>query len=291
MFPRLFPRWFFLLSMVAGLAFGGVAMAQGNAAPPGAVVKDPVGALTVQVGSNPPQPYKPGTAVPVGAILSTGANSSVTLVFPDGQICALGPNTTFRMASYAYDSANPGKGEMALNILAGSVRLVAGAIAQANPAGVRMQAGVMSVTLDSAAPRADASFIVQGGQVAVASTQGTLGAQFPSGQRQAVAPGQALALGADGRVQSGTLAQASQQLGPQMDQTFAALAAMTGGINQILATLANPSAAQQLFAQLDQLPPPGAIQSDPPPPVFSASGTPGTGASSGGSPCAVASCN
>jgi hypothetical protein len=289
-----FPRLAALLTLLAGLAFGAQVLAQDT--PSGAVVKDAVGTLTVQIGSNPPQPYKPGTAVPVGAILRTGANSSVTLVFPDGQICALGPNTTFRMAAYAYDPRDAAKNQIQLNLISGSLRVIMGEIARTNPGAVQVQVGVATLGVNAAsAPRTDASVVVQGGPVAITVERGSVTTFLPSGQPQPIQAGQGLLLAANGNVTRGTTAQVMQQLatqpqGLQMQQQFAGLQAMSKNLADLVLTLSTPSAAQELLAQLDNLPPPGQVQSDPPPPVFNASGTPGTSASSGGTPCS-ASCN
>jgi hypothetical protein len=271
-----------------GLAAAAVAFAQGDAPRAGAVVKDLQGALTIQLGTNPPQPHKPGVPVPVGAIVRTGAKSTAMLVFPDGQICVLGENSTFRMASYSYDPRDPSKNQMALNLIDGSVRLVMGEIAQSNPGAVRVQAGVATVGVDAAsAPRTDASVVVQGGPVAMTVERGNVVAFLPSGPPQPVAAGQGLFLAPDGAVVRGTAAQIVQQLGTQMQQQFAALQAFSQSIAQTVITLSIPALAQLLFGQIDNLPPPGDIAAAP---DSGTTSTPSTGAGGGGLPCG-ASCN
>jgi hypothetical protein len=274
--------------MILGLAAAASAFAQGGAPRAGAVVKDLQGALTVQLGSNPPQPYKPGTPVPVGVIVRTGAKSSVMLVFPDGQICALGDNSTFRMASYSYDPRDPSKNRMVLDLIDGSLRLVMGEIAQSNPGAVRVQAGVATVGVDAAsAPRTDASVVVQGGPVAMTVERGSVVAFLPSGPPRPVAAGQGLFLAQDGAVVRGTAAQIVQQLGTQMQQQFAALQGFSQSVAQTVITLSIPASVRQLFAQLDNLPPPGDIAAAP---QSGTASTPSTGAGGGGLPCS-ASCN
>ena len=281
------------LFLILGLAAAAGAFAQRGAPRAGAVVKEMQGVLTVQVGTSPPQAYKPGTAIPVGAIVHTGAKSSVMLVFPDGQICALGENSTFRMASYSYDPRDPSKNQIVLSLISGSLRLVMGEIARSNPGAVRVQAGVMTMGVDaSSAPRTDASAVVLGTSMAMTVERGSVVAFLPSGQTQAVATGQGLMLSADGAVVRGTAAQIVQQLGTlpqglQMQQQFAALQAMSESIAQMVITLSIPASAEQLLAQLDSLSPPEQVA---PQPELGAATTPPTGAGGGGLPCG-ASCN
>jgi len=284
-------RSFLLLTL--GLAVAAGVFAQGGAPRAGAVVKDMQGVLTVQVGTSPPQAYKPGTAIPVGAIVRTGAKSSVMLVFPDGQICALGENSTFRMASYSYDPRDPSKNQIVLSLISGSLRLVMGEIARSNPGAVRVQAGVMTMGVDaSSAPRTDASAVVLGTSMAMTVERGSVVAFLPSGQTQAVATGQGLMLSADGAVVRGTAAQIVRQLGTlpqglQMQQQFAALQVMSETIAQMVITLSIPASAEQLLAQLDDLSPPEQVA---PQLELGAATTPPTGAGGGGLPCG-ASCN
>lgn len=290
------PRVRTVLFLILGLAAWATAFAQVKVLRPGAVVTELRGTLTVQIGANSPQAYKPGMPIPVGAILRTGVKSSAMLVFPDGQICALGENTTFRITYYFYDPSDPSNGELSLNLIEGSLRIVMGEIAQANPGAVRVQVGVVTVGVDaSSAPRTDASVVVQGGPVAVTVERGSVVAFLPSGQQQPVASGQGLLFGQDGTVFAGTTVQILQQLGTQpqgeqMQQQFVVLQAMGQSIAQTVITLSTPALVQLLLSDLENLPPPGEIALDLPPPVFSTANTPATGGGGGGTPCA-ASCN
>ena len=290
------PRVRSVLFLILGLAAGASAFAQGSAPRAGAVVKDMQGTLTVQTGTNPPRSSKPGVAIPVGAIVRTGAKSGAMLVFPDGQICALGGNSTFRISSYAYDPRDSLKNGMSLNLVSGSLRCVMGEIAQSNPAAVRVQVGVVTVGVDaSSARRTDASVVVEGGSVALTVEQGSVVAFLPSSQQQSVAAGEGLIFGQDGAVFRGTTDQILQRigtlpLGEQMRQEFAALQAMGQSIALTVIMLSIPESAQQLLSDLENLPPPGEIALDLPPPVFSTANTPATGGGGGGTPCA-ASCN
>ncbi len=285
-------RSFLILTL--GLAAAAGAYAQGLLRG-GALVKDLHGMLTVQTGSSPPQVHKPGTGIPVGSILRTGADSSVMLAFPDGQVCALAANSTVRLARYVYAPKEPSRNEMSLNLVSGGMRCVAGAIAQSNPGAVRMQAGVMTVGVDaSSAPRTDASAVVLGTSMAMTVDRGSAVVYLPSGQPQQIAAGQGLILGQDGTLIRDTAAKIVQQLdavpqGPEMRKQFAALDGVSQNMALTVIMLSTPGAAEKLLAQIEALPPPAEASAQTLPDSVTAI-TPPTGAGGGGLPCG-ASCN
>lgn len=283
------------LILILGLAAAAGAFAQDEGVThEGAVIAEVRGEATFQIGNSPPQAYRPGNAIPAGTIVRTGEKSSVTLVFPDEQICVIGGDSIFRVTGYAFFRKDPGRSRIALNLVSGSLRLVMGEIARSNPAAVRVQVGVATLGVDAAsAPRTDASAVVLGTSMAMTVQRGSVVAFLPSGQTQAVATGQGLMLSADGAVVRGTAAQIVQQLGTlpqglQMQQQFAALQAMSESVAQMVITLSIPASAEQLLAQLDSLSPPGDLAQVLP--EYGAATTPPTGAGGGGLPCG-ASCN
>jgi len=281
-----------VLGFLLGVSVACGVFAQGSEPPrTGAMVKDLQGTLSVQSGNNPPQASRQGVPIPIGAVVRTGAGSSAMLIFADGQACALGQNSTFRVASQSCNSGNAVKNEMSINLMSGSMRCVTGNIAQANPEALRMQLGVMTLGADaSSAPRTDVSAVVQGGTTVVTVGRGGMVAFMPSGAPLPVPAGQGLILGPNNSVSRGTAAQIMQQAGtgpsgPQLQQQFAALQGAGQGIAQTEAALSNPVSAQQLFALFECLPPPGESV-----PVLATAVTPPTGAAGGGLPC-TASCN
>lgn len=282
-------RSFLILAL--GLAAAAGAYGQG-ALRAGAVVKDLHGVLTVQTGGNAPQVHKPGTGIPVGSILRTGADSSVMLVFPDGQVCALAANSTVRLTRYVYAPKEPSKNEMSINLVSGGMRCVAGAIAQSHPAGARMQVGVVTLSADPGAPQTDATVVLVDGSLAVISERGAVVALQPSGQPQQIAAGQGLILGQDGTLIRDTAAKIVQQLdalpqGPEMRKQFAALDSVSQDMAVTVIMLSAPEAAEKLLVQLENLPPP---EQAAPQLLFGTAYTPPTGAGGGGLPCG-ASCN
>lgn len=282
-------RSFLILAL--GLAAAAGAYAQG-ALRAGAVVKDLYGVLTVQTGGNAPQVHKPGTGIPVGSILRTGADSSAMLVFPDGQVCALAANSTLRLTRYVYTPKEPSKNEMSLNLVSGGMRCVAGAIAKSYPAGLRMQVGVVTLRVDPSAPQTDATVVLVDGSLAVISERGVVVALQPSGQPQQIAAGQGLIVGQDGTLIHGTAAKIVQQLdalpqGAEMRKQFAALDSVSQDMAVTVIMLSTPEAAEELLAQLENLPPPAQAA---PQLELGAATTPPTGAAGGGLPCG-ASCN
>lgn len=280
-----------LLILTLGLAAAAGAYAQG-ALRAGAVVKDLQGVLTVQTGGNPPQVHKPGTGIPVGSILRTGADSSAVLVFPDGQVCALAADSTVRLAQYVYAPREPSRNEMSLNLVSGGMRCVAGTIAQSYPAGARMQVGVVTLRVDPSAPPTDATVVVVDGSLAVISARGAAVALQPSGKPQQIAAGQGLILGQDGALIHDTAAKIMQHLdalpqGPEMRKQFAALDSVSQDMAVTVIMLSTPEAADKLLVQLENLPPPAQAA---PQLVFGTAYTPPTGGGGGGLPCG-ASCN
>lgn len=283
-----------VLFLILGLAAATGVFAQDEGVTlEGAVITEVRGEATFQIGNSPPRAYRPGTAIPAGTIVRTGEKSSVTLVFPDDQICVIGEDSVFRVTSYAFFRRDSGRSRIALNLISGSLRLVMGEIARSNPAAVRVQVGVATLGVDAAsAPRTDASVVVLG-PVAITVERGSVTAFLPSGPPQPVAAGQGLLFVQDRAVVRGTSAQIVQQLGAlpqgaQMQRRFAALQGMNDSIAQMVLTLSTPALADQLLAPLDSLPPPGDLAQGLP--EYGAAATPPTGASGGGLPCG-ASCN
>ncbi|MFM2112207.1 MAG: hypothetical protein RLZZ271_867, partial [Pseudomonadota bacterium] len=86
-----------------------------------------------------------GQELPVGATLTTGRQSLVMLRFDDGQTVALAENTTFQVASYAFDPANPKKGGAVLNVVQGGMRVLTGALGKANPGSISIKTPTTSV--------------------------------------------------------------------------------------------------------------------------------------------------
>lgn len=64
--------------------------------------------------------------------VSTGANGAATIVLRDGTALTVGPNSTVDLSRFQFDSTTQ-KGNFLLDLVQGSVRVVTGLLAKANP--------------------------------------------------------------------------------------------------------------------------------------------------------------
>ena len=301
------------------------AQSQSTVSGEGAVVVEVHGSASFQLGNQAPQPLRVGQLLPVGAVVvMTEQDSAAVLAYPDRQITIIGELSQLRIVGYRYDSKDPSKGLVSLNLISGSLRLVVGEIGQQNPGSVRVQIGTATLGVMPTENRnTDANVVVLGGPVAVTVQQGQVQVLLPSGAPQQVGAGQGMYVDQDGAVSRGTTGQIVQQLGAtsqglniqkqfatlqgyeqKIVQTVVTLAAVTSGLKDPQATPAALAAAEkfaelEILKQLGSLPATAAITSPaqpspdpvlPPSPVAASTGTPSTGAGGGGLPCS-ASCN
>lgn len=75
---------------------------------------------------------KPGDALEGEASISTGPDSNAVLRFQDGQLVALGSNTTFRVKTFTFNSADPASGQILFELVKGGLRSVTGSIGESN---------------------------------------------------------------------------------------------------------------------------------------------------------------
>ena len=293
-----------------GLTSGLPSLAQNTVPAAVAVVAESSGTVTVQIGDGPPQPFKPGQPLQLGMIISIGPASSAVLVFPDGQVCALGEGSVFRIISYVFDPRDSSKNQVSLNLIDGSMRIVMGEIGQTNPSAVRVQIGTATLgVVPSQSATTDASVVVQGGPVAVVVQEGRVEVRLPTGQPQEISAGQGMYMGLDGSVRRGAIGQIIQQLSqsPQgadaekqlavlqgfsqkLAQTVITLATVTSAVKNLEASesaqrFVENALAAEILKQLASLPPTAQVSSpqSTPPLVILIVITPQTGAG-GGSP-------
>src|SRR4051812_35658077 len=107
-----------LLLVVAGLA-PGLASAQEVA---GRVIAA-VGAVTIER-NLVNLPAAVGSPVQAGDLLTVGPGASAQLRFTDDAIMALGPDTRFQIADYAYQGAGATAQRAAFSLLSGGMRTV-----------------------------------------------------------------------------------------------------------------------------------------------------------------------
>ena len=158
----------FLLSLAAGTALAQVGY-----------VHALTGTATAAQGSSQ-RPLEVGSAIETGMVVSTGAKSSATLKFEDGQIFVLSENSTFRVADYRYDKQRVGESSASFSLLKGALRFVTGVIGATNHNAVRVNAGTATagirgtdatLSIDAATQAVTAA--VNAGLVALSTPQGT----------------------------------------------------------------------------------------------------------------------
>ncbi len=74
----------------------------------------------------------PGDGLREAERVSTGNTGAATITLKDGTVLTLGPNTTVDLKKFQFDATTQ-KGNFALDLLQGSVRVVTGLLAKINP--------------------------------------------------------------------------------------------------------------------------------------------------------------
>jgi len=112
---------------------------------------------------------KVGDTVPAGQTVITGANSSVVLQFPDGQLASLTPNTRMTIEQYQYNEQAK-SGNILLALLSGGMRAVTGLIGRNSPDKVAFKAGTATIGIRGT----DVTIALAGGVVMAVSSSGTV---------------------------------------------------------------------------------------------------------------------
>ncbi len=73
-----------------------------------------------------------GDGVQVSDRLSTGKTGAATITLKDGTVLTMGPDTTMDLRQFAFDSTTQ-EGNLLLDLLQGSVRVVTGLLGKVNP--------------------------------------------------------------------------------------------------------------------------------------------------------------
>lgn len=265
-----------------GLAAGATALAQTTISTDAAILTESKGQVRMQVGDAAPQPLLKGRPLLAHGILETGPESNAVIVFPDGMVLALGPNSRFSVNKYDYDPATASKNAVSLNLIEGAARVVMGAIGEQDPALVRLQVGTSTLagagSGDANASPTDAAVSVQGTVSLMSVSIGQASFTLASGETFQVASGDAVFVQANGSVLRGSAAEIQAQAGKTAAgrQLVSSLGEMTALVLPEGRTVVTLSTAPGLL--------------DLPPLTTTTFGTAATGASGGGTPC-TASCN
>ncbi|OOG87121.1 hypothetical protein B0E41_04365 [Hydrogenophaga sp. A37] len=87
----------------------------------------------IQLGHEPGRTTPaPGDALRQGDRVRTGQTGGASIVLKDGTVLTMGPNTTVDLSQFQFDSTTQ-SGNFVLDLLQGSVRVVTGLLAKANP--------------------------------------------------------------------------------------------------------------------------------------------------------------
>jgi hypothetical protein len=87
---------------------------------------------------------KSGDAVFENARLMSAKDASASLVLRDGTTLVLGNNSQFEVQKFAFDATTQ-KGNIFVNLLQGSMRMLTGVIAKANPEAIQVKTKTLSV--------------------------------------------------------------------------------------------------------------------------------------------------
>jgi FecR protein len=75
---------------------------------------------------------RPGDALRAGDRIATGKDGAASLMLKDGTLLTLGPNSTADLSQFQFDSTTQ-DGNLLVELLQGSVRVVTGLLAKINP--------------------------------------------------------------------------------------------------------------------------------------------------------------
>lgn len=75
---------------------------------------------------------QPGDAVRAGERISTGKTGAASMVLKDGTVLTLGPNASADLSQFQFDSTTQ-EGNLLVELLQGSVRVVTGLLGKINP--------------------------------------------------------------------------------------------------------------------------------------------------------------
>jgi hypothetical protein len=103
--------------------------------------------VSIQRPSGKPMAAKAGDAFAPDTIFRTGIDGNATLRFADGQIVVLSANTVFRVDQYRFDPDNIRQSSSAVTLSKGEMRFVAGVIGANHRDGIRITAGISTISI------------------------------------------------------------------------------------------------------------------------------------------------
>jgi hypothetical protein len=196
----------------AGVAFAGAAQAA-------AVLTSYQGDVRVAPEGQGAAAATANETIPSGSAVMTGTNARAVLKFDDGQVIALGPDTSFKVVDFSYDTASPSEGRVVLDLLKGTLRAITGLIARANH-----QAFALRIPQATIGVRGTDFLVGVGNQAFVSVNNGEIAVTNDAGTTL-FGPGQAGGIGSATSLPTGIPA---SQLPSDISQSFSELNGLGG---------------------------------------------------------------
>jgi len=114
-----------MLVAFAGIAFAGAAHAA-------AVLSGFQGDVRTSIAGSPAHSAAANEQLQPGTSVETGADARAVIKFDDGQVVVLDQSTTFKLADFSYDAAQPGQGRVVMDLVKGALRAITGLIGRSN---------------------------------------------------------------------------------------------------------------------------------------------------------------
>ena len=131
------------LALVAGL----LALSPATVLAQAGYVHEVSGAVTASRLVGASGPVRASVTFEAGTTFVTGEGGRVELKFADGQVLAVGPNSTVRVERYRYDAKDLKRSGVAIALANGTMRVITGAIGADNRQAMSVTAGASVVTI------------------------------------------------------------------------------------------------------------------------------------------------
>lgn len=155
------------------------------------------GEVTIQNAAGAWVPLEVGAQIAPGAAIRTAGAAGTVLKFADGLVITLSPNSSLRISAYQFDPNNASASRVSIDLLDGGMRFVAGAIAEVNPAALRVSVGANVIAPQTAGGLDFSAAIAAAGApngVVIAVNSGEIALRSSSGAAVAIGPSQVVNL-------------------------------------------------------------------------------------------------
>jgi hypothetical protein len=225
------------------------------------------GTVSAATGPAPAQPVKVGDTIRAGQTAITGANSTVVLQFPDGQLAALTPNSRMTIEQYQFNEQAK-TGNVLLALISGGMRAVTGLIGRSSPEKVSYKAATATIGIRGT----DTTIAIQGTQVVILVTGGQISFSYTNPSTgvvttQNVAAGNGIAVNpTTGAVTISSVTAIVAALGTTTPIAAAVSTALSTGFTATVTSAATGSTAQVVVPAPPQTTSDAPVTIPPPPP-------------------------